>query len=157
MRASGCDIPAAGVGPPKQALALESPGVEEMAISPLACHCPSGLGEKCHVCPCQDRPEDSKSLAGPLPSPFILALLLMPWVLGPAPAGQGPGMMLSPCCDAADAAPGARGSFQEYWKVKPEFVGYFKPPIIIIVRNIRSTNLSVEREWDVVDQCWCGR
>ncbi|KAI1240420.1 hypothetical protein IHE44_0008842 [Lamprotornis superbus] len=75
------------VGPPKQALALESPGVEEMAISLLACHCPSGLGQKGHVCPCQDRPEDPKSLAG------------------------------------------ARGSSQEYWKVKPEFLGYFKPLI----------------------------
>lgn len=54
----------------------------------------------------------------PLPSPFILALLLMPWVLGPAPAGQGPGVMLRPCCDAA-AAPGVSegkwglGSLQE--------------------------------------------
>ncbi|XP_033369101.1 uncharacterized protein LOC107201229 [Parus major] len=56
----------------------------------------------------------------PLPSPFTLALLLMPWVLGPAPAGQGPGVMLRPCCDAAAAAPGGRGSSQQYWKVKPE-------------------------------------
>lgn len=42
----------------------------------------------------------------PLPSLFILALLLMPWELGPAPAAQGPGVMLRPCCDAAGAAPG---------------------------------------------------
>ncbi|XP_005042987.2 PREDICTED: uncharacterized protein LOC101806672 [Ficedula albicollis] len=56
----------------------------------------------------------------PLPSLFILALLLMPWVLGPAPAGQGSGVMPRPCCDAAGAAPGVRGSSQEYWKVKPE-------------------------------------
>ncbi|XP_064271860.1 uncharacterized protein LOC135297836 [Passer domesticus] len=55
----------------------------------------------------------------PLPSPFILALLLMPWVLGPAPAGQGPGVMLGPCCDAAAAA-GSMGSSQKYWKAKPE-------------------------------------
>ncbi|XP_058658360.1 uncharacterized protein LOC131556005 isoform X1 [Ammospiza caudacuta] len=54
----------------------------------------------------------------PLPSLFILALLLMPWVLGPAP-GQGPGVMLGPCCDAAAAA-GARGSSQEHWEAKPE-------------------------------------
>lgn len=46
-----------GVDPAKPALALESPGVEEMAISPLACRCPSGLGQKGHVCPCQDRAE----------------------------------------------------------------------------------------------------
>lgn len=37
----------------------------------------------------------------PLPSPFTVALLLMLWVLGSAPAGQGPGVMLRPCCDAA--------------------------------------------------------
>ncbi|XP_066033798.1 uncharacterized protein [Chamaea fasciata] len=55
----------------------------------------------------------------PLPSPFLLALLLLPWLLGPAPAGQGPGGLPRPCCDAA-AAPGARGSSQEYWKIKPE-------------------------------------
>ncbi|CAN8203081.1 unnamed protein product [Coccothraustes coccothraustes] len=58
----------------------------------------------------------------PLPSLFILALPLMPWVLGPAPAGQGPGVMLGPCCAAADAATGARGSSQEHWEVKSELV-----------------------------------
>lgn len=46
-----------------------------------------------------------------LPFPFILALLLMPWVLGPAPAGQGPGVMLGPCCDAAAAAGVSEGQW----------------------------------------------
>lgn len=46
-----------GVGLLRRAPALESPGVEGTAIGPLACHCPSGLGQKSHVRPCQGRLE----------------------------------------------------------------------------------------------------
>lgn len=47
----------------------------------------------------------------PLPSPMLLALLLVPWVWGLAAGRQAPGVMLRSRCDAAgcDAAGAALG------------------------------------------------